>query len=146
MAYIMSCPRRVFLRLVGAAIAAGVSGCTLAGVVRPSRGVPTIGYLSTGPATNPTQATYKAAFLQGLSELGYFEGQTFTIEWRFSDDRTDPTGDLSAMAADLVARGVQAIVTSSTPAVVAAANATRTIPIISGGPSRGLTEPGARRV
>jgi putative ABC transport system substrate-binding protein len=46
------------------------------------------------------------------------------------------------MATDLVTRGVQVVVTSSTPAVVAAANATQSVPIISGGPSRGLIDLG----
>jgi ABC-type uncharacterized transport system substrate-binding protein len=134
--------RRQCLILLGAGLAAAVNGCALPGIGRQSRGVPAIGYLSTGSPTDSTQASYKAAFLQGLTELGYVEGQTIAIQWRFSDARTDPTSELSAMAADLVARNVQVIVTSSTPAVVAAAAATRTIPIVSGGPSRGLTDLG----
>lgn len=134
--------RRKCLLLLGAGVAAGLNGCALAGVGRPARGAPTIGYLSTGSPTDRTQANYKAAFLQGLNELGYLEGQTIAIEWRFSDARADPTDQLNAMAADLASRNVQVIVTSSTPAVVAAASATRTIPIVSGGPSRGLTDLG----
>jgi putative ABC transport system substrate-binding protein len=137
-----SSDRRRFLVLVGAVVGAGLNGCMLAATSRQSRSVPAIGYLSTGSASSPTQAAYKAAFLDGLRELGYLEGQTINIEWRFSDQRTDPSADLEAMAADLVALGVQVIVTSSTPAVVAAANTTKTIPIISGGPSRGLTDLG----
>lgn len=134
--------RRRFLLLIAAGLAAGVNGCAIAGAGGPSRGVPTIGYLSTGSPTDPTQGSYKAAFLQGLNELGYIEGQTIIIEWRYADARTDPTDNLNAMAADLVARKVQVIVTSSTPAVVAAAGATRSIPIVSGGPSRGLSDLG----
>jgi putative ABC transport system substrate-binding protein len=137
-----SLSRRKFLLVVGAGVTAGVNGCALAGVGKSSRGVPTIGYLSNGSPAGPTQASYKAAFLQGLNELGYVEGQTIGIEWRFSGDPSDPPGDFNAMAADLVAHNVQVIVTSSTPAIVAAASATRTIPIVSGGPTRGLTDLG----
>ena len=97
---------------------------------------------ATGHSRKSKAIHREAAFLQGLSEPGSLEGQTITIEWRFFDDQTHPTAGLIAMAADLVARLVQAIVTSSTPAVIAAANATRTIPIISGEPSRGLTDLG----
>jgi putative ABC transport system substrate-binding protein len=134
--------RRQLLVLVGAVVTTGIDGCTLLAMSRQSTNVPTIGYLSTGAASSPTQAAYKAAFLQGLSDLGYVEGQTINIEWRFSDDRVNPSTDLDVMAADLAARDVRIIVTSSTPAVVSAASATRTIAIISGGPSRGLTDLG----
>jgi putative ABC transport system substrate-binding protein len=139
----MSSPnRRQFLILVGGAMAVGMNGCAVLSAARQSRGVPTIGYLSTGSVASATQASYKAAFLQGLSELGYVDGQTISVEWRFSDEQTAQSGDMNALAADLVARGVQVIVTSSTPAVVAAARASRVIPIVSGGPSRGLTDLG----
>jgi putative ABC transport system substrate-binding protein len=136
----ISLNRRKCLLLIGASVAAGVNGCAPAGASR--RSPPTIGYLSTGSPSEPTQASYKAAFLQGLSELGYVDGQSIAVEWRFAVVRANPTETMNAMAADLVARNVQVIVTSSTPAVVAAAGATRTIPVVSGGPSRGLTDLG----
>lgn len=70
------------------------------------------------------------AFLGGLRELGYVEGQSATIHWRFSSERDD---QLPTLAADLVGRKVDVIVTTTTPATIAAQKATRTIPIVMAG-------------
>jgi putative tryptophan/tyrosine transport system substrate-binding protein len=68
-----------------------------------------------------------AAFRQALGESGYVEGQNITIEYRWAEGRYDR---LPAMAADLVSRGVDAIVAVSVPAAHAAKAASRTIPVI----------------
>jgi ABC-type uncharacterized transport system substrate-binding protein len=70
------------------------------------------------------------AFLQGLRELGYVEGQNIAIEWRFASGRHDM---LPTLAAELVQRKVDVIVTTTTPATVAAQQATGTIPIVMAG-------------
>ena len=67
------------------------------------------------------------AFRQGLRENGYFEGQNIEIEYRFGDGKSDRYPDL---AAELVRRNVDVIVTSSTRAIRAVKNATSTIPIV----------------
>jgi putative ABC transport system substrate-binding protein len=67
------------------------------------------------------------AFRQGLQESGYVEGQNIDIEYRFGDGKSDRYPDL---AADLVRRKVDVIVTSSTRAIKAVKNATSTIPIV----------------
>ena len=70
------------------------------------------------------------AFLQGLRELGHVEGQNIAIEWRFASGSDDK---LPALAADLVQHKVDVIVTTTTPATLAAQQATRTIPIVMAG-------------
>jgi putative ABC transport system substrate-binding protein len=67
------------------------------------------------------------AFRQALEENGYVEGQNVDIEYRFGDGKSDRYPDL---AADLVRRKVDVIVTSSTRASKAVKNATSTIPIV----------------
>src|SRR5213594_437317 len=63
-----------------------------------------IGYLSMGPAL----ADQDEAFLKGLRELGYVEGQNIFIEWRFFKDKVDR---LSGLAAELAGFKVDCIVT-----------------------------------
>ena len=67
------------------------------------------------------------AFLQGLRELDYVEGQNIAIEYRFG--RGQPRR-LPAFAAELVRLKVDIIVASAPPASLAAKQATRTIPIV----------------
>jgi len=64
---------------------------------------------------------------QGLQELGYVEGKTFTVDYRSAEGKFD---QLPALAAELVRLKVDVIVTQGTPAAMAAKNATKTIPII----------------
>jgi putative ABC transport system substrate-binding protein len=64
--------------------------------------------------------------------LGYVEGQSITIEYRYAEERLDRLPDL---VAELVHSKVDVIVAVSTPAIEAAKNATKTIPIIMAGVS-----------
>ena len=90
------------------------------------KAMPVIGFLgSTSPGGQV--APFTAAFLQGLSEIGYVEGQNVTIEWRWAEGQYDR---LPALAADLVDHRVDVIVTGNTPATRAAKGATSTIPIV----------------
>src|SRR5262249_28360306 len=68
-----------------------------------------------------------AAFGKSLRELGWVEGQNITFENRYGDGSPDR---LAELAAELVSLNVDVIVSGSTPAALAAKNATRTIPIV----------------
>src|SRR5882757_2888894 len=67
------------------------------------------------------------AFRAGLRDLGYQEGKNILIDYRWADSRYDR---LPAMFAELIALRVDVIVTHGTPGVLAAKQATSTIPIV----------------
>ncbi|TMJ81450.1 MAG: ABC transporter substrate-binding protein, partial [Alphaproteobacteria bacterium] len=70
-------------------------------------------------------------FLEGLRESGWVEGQNVTIDRRFAAGQADR---LPALAAELVALNVDALLAAATPAAKAAQNATRRIPIVMADP------------
>jgi putative tryptophan/tyrosine transport system substrate-binding protein len=67
------------------------------------------------------------AFRDGLRELGYVEGKNIQLEIRWGEGRLER---LPSLAAELVALNVDVIVAATSPAVAAARQATRTIPIV----------------
>ena len=92
---------------------------------QPRERVPRIGVLSfSSPAERgPTLE----GFRQGLHELGWVEGQSIAIEWRWAEGTLER---LPELAAELVRRNVEVIVAGGTPASLAAKHATTTIPIV----------------
>ena len=86
-----------------------------------------VGYLSQRAGNEPRDE----AFRQGLREIGYIEGQNVIVEWRFAKGNADR---LSEAAADLVRLKVNVIfAVGGTQAILAAKNATTTIPIVFAG-------------
>ncbi|HEY7554077.1 MAG TPA: ABC transporter substrate-binding protein [Candidatus Binatia bacterium] len=84
--------------------------------------IPRVGWLSVGhgPRVNPH-------FRWGMRELGWLNGQNFVVETRFAREKYD---QLPKLAAELVQLKVDVIVTADAPAITAAKNATRAIPIV----------------
>src|SRR5436309_990714 len=91
------------------------------------KAVPVIGFLGNGTAD---VTPWIAEFRRGLNEIGYIEGKNVAIEYSWAEGRYDR---LPALAADLVARKVDVIVTTGTPGIEAAKSATSTIPVVFGG-------------
>ena len=73
------------------------------------------------------EESFREAYRQAMRDLGYIEGQTVVTEHRFGEGRTERLTDL---ALELVNLPVDVIVTSGTPATLAARRATQTIPIV----------------
>jgi putative tryptophan/tyrosine transport system substrate-binding protein len=113
--------RRQFISLIGCAAAAW----PLAARAQQSNRVPHIGVLLLG--TPASFAARTQAFVEGLRDLGYVEGRTVTIEWKWGQDQVDR---LPGLAAELVRSHVDVIVTGGTPPAKTLKNATRTIPIV----------------
>ena len=88
--------------------------------------VPVIGYLGAQSADDEYK-NVTVAFLQGLKESGYVEGQNVAVEYRWAENQYD---SLTVLAADLIQRKVRVIVASAVDAAHAAKAATTTIPII----------------
>jgi putative ABC transport system substrate-binding protein len=102
-------------------VAGIVLAAPFAAIAQPSARLPRIGILANyeGPPWD--------GFRSGLRELGYVEGRTLLIEWRWADGRADR---YPALASELVQAKVDLIVTSGTPAALAAKQATASIPIV----------------
>jgi putative tryptophan/tyrosine transport system substrate-binding protein len=66
-------------------------------------------------------------FLRRLAELGFVEGKNIAFEYRSADNKLDR---LPALADELVRLNVDVLLTTATPALIAAKNATKTIPIV----------------
>jgi putative tryptophan/tyrosine transport system substrate-binding protein len=84
-----------------------------------------LGFLS--PASASNRDVFVEAFRAGLRELGYVEGRDIVIEYRWAEGNYDR---LPLLATELVQLRVDVLVTHSTPGVLAAKEATTTIPIV----------------
>jgi putative tryptophan/tyrosine transport system substrate-binding protein len=113
--------RRDFITLLGGAAAAW----PLAGRAQQAGKPPTIGFL--GAFTPSAGGELFAAFVGRLRELGQFEGRNVAIEVRWAEGRSERYAEILA---ELVRLKVDVILTHTTPAVLAAKQATSVIPIV----------------
>jgi ABC-type uncharacterized transport system substrate-binding protein len=90
-----------------------------------SKKIPRIGLLWAGSSS--AASPRNEAFRKGLRELGYEETHSVAIEYRHAEGKLER---LPNLAAELVRSKVDAIVTGGTPQLLAAKDATRTIPIV----------------
>ena len=112
--------RREFITLLG-----GAAALPIAARAQQASKIARIGRLS--PLSATAETPMLAGLRQGLSELGWIEGQNLAFELRFADGNLDR---LPRLADDLVRANVDVIVTGSSPGASAAKNATSTIPIV----------------
>ena len=134
--------RREFITLLGGAAAA----LPLAARAQQAGKVPVIGIL--GPGTESADRLRIAALVQRLRELGWTDGKTVAIEYRYGEGLSERFAETFS---EFVQRKVDVIVTAGTPVVLAAKRATSVIPIVfmsaaspvSNGLVASLAQPGA---
>jgi putative tryptophan/tyrosine transport system substrate-binding protein len=112
--------RREFITLIG-----GASAWPLVARAQQAGKLPTIGFLGAG--TPSAWSHWVAAFVQRLHERGWIEDRTVAIQYRWAEGRGER---LAQIAAEFIRLKVDVIVTQSTPAVIAAKQATAVIPIV----------------
>jgi len=112
--------RREFITLLGGAAAAW----PLAAQAQQPAKLPTIGFL--GSLSPSAQNQWTAVFVQRLRELGWIEGQTVAIEYRWAEGQMDRAAEI---ASEFVRLKVNVILASGAM-VIAAKRATSVIPIV----------------
>jgi putative tryptophan/tyrosine transport system substrate-binding protein len=108
---------------IGLALCAVLLALTFPTLAQQQAKVAKIGWLAIRPASAGGQEVIRRM----LREIGYVEGKNIAFEDRFADDKLER---LPALADELVRLKVDVLLTPSTPAALAAKNATRTIPIV----------------
>jgi putative tryptophan/tyrosine transport system substrate-binding protein len=113
--------RRAFITLLGGAAAAW----PLAAHAQESSKRPIIGIL--GPGNPASHGQFVSAFVQRLRQLGWLDGNNATVVYRWTENRNERAAEIAAEYAKLP---VDLIFTSSPANVLAAKQATSTIPIV----------------
>src|SRR5215467_4803730 len=110
--------RRGFIALLG-----GAAAWPLAARAQQPGKLPTIGFSGATPSIESQRV---AAFVQRLRELAWIDGRNLSIEYRWAEGRNERYAEI---ATEFVRLKVDVIVTSATPATLAAKQATAVIPI-----------------
>ena len=117
-------PRLFMFSRRRALISLGALVCAPRRVLAQERKPVRLGYLSS--STTGANSPLIVALKDGLKNLGYVEGRNLTIDYKFASAREE----LPAMAEDLVKQRVDVILAGGSEGIVAAKNATKTIPIV----------------
>jgi putative tryptophan/tyrosine transport system substrate-binding protein len=112
--------RREFITLLG-----GAAAWPLAARAQQPAKLPIIGVM--GAATPSVWAPWVAVFVQRLHELGWIEGRTVALEYRWAEGRTERAAEI---VGEFVRRRVGVILTSGTSNVITAKQATAIVPIV----------------
>jgi putative ABC transport system substrate-binding protein len=115
--------RRDFLR----AFTAGAAALSAVAYAQKAELIRRVGVLMQSPENSPTEQEFVTAFAQALRRLGWVEGGNIRFDYRFAAG--DPAL-FKSYAADLVGMAPDAILASTTPAVAALREQTRTIPVV----------------
>jgi len=113
--------RRAFL----GGLTGGLLAAPLGAEAQQAGKVPRIGFLSGSSAV--AARPYVEQFLLGLRELGYVEGQSIIIEYRWAEGHQER---LPQLASDVARIAPDLIVAATSPSAMAARNATASIPIV----------------
>ena len=114
--------RRRFLGTVSVSLLAAALGVA----AQPARKIPSIGVLVTGPP--PGEHVCVLALRRGLEDVGYVEGRTHVLEVRWAEGRPEVT--LPRFARELVALGVDVIVSVTSQGLVEAKPELTTVPVV----------------
>jgi putative tryptophan/tyrosine transport system substrate-binding protein len=112
--------RRHFITMLG-----GAAAWPFAARAQQTAKLPTIGYL--GLSTLAAESQRMAAFVQRLRELGWIEGRTITIDYRWAEGRSE---SMAEIAAEFVRLKVDVVLAAGTEPALAAKKATALIPIV----------------
>jgi putative tryptophan/tyrosine transport system substrate-binding protein len=112
--------RREVITLLG-----GAAACPFAASAQQSGKVPRIGFL--GNSTAALESNLVGPFREGLRDLGYEEGRSILIEYRWAEGMYER---FPVLIAELIALNVDVIVAAGTPAALAVKKATTSIPLV----------------
>lgn len=112
-------------KIIGFALSAMLLALCVSAEAQQATKVPRIGVLTSNSSS--AELPRVEQFRQGLRALGHIEGQNIAIEYRYTDGKFERLPDV---AAELIGLKVDVLVAVTTPAALAAKNATKTIPIV----------------
>src|SRR5438128_12423933 len=112
-------------KVIGFTLSAMLFALSFPAQAQQAKKIPRIGYLAASGLEEARIA--REAFQRGLLDLGYVEGKTINVEYRYAENNNER---LPSLVAELVQLKVDGVFVASLPAIRAVKQATRTIPIV----------------